>query len=141
MKLAAGILALLLLAATVAAAATSPHTQARASLIHCRTVLARVHLGRLTRKAEPAVKRAAAAALAACADGPKLARLGQIDSDTALTQASSAELGVVQGLGDFGKYLADVAAGKTGHTKILNYSLAEISQARLLIAEALTELK
>ena len=141
MKLAAGILALAL-GAAVATAATSPRAQARASLLHCRTVLAAVHAGPVTRKAEPGVKRAVAAARAACADGAKLARLALLNnSDQAIGEASSAELGIVDGLTNYGKYLADVAAGKTGHKKILTFALEELRQANLLLAEALTELK
>jgi len=141
-KLALATLVVALAAASAAAAATSPHAQARASLLHCRTVLARVHLGTVARKMEPAVKRAVAAARPACGQGAKLARLALLnDSDQAIKQASDAELGVVEGLCNFGKYLADVAAGKTGHKKILNFALEEIRQAKLLLASALTDLK
>jgi hypothetical protein len=125
----------------MAGAAAGPHAQARASLLHCRTVLATLHAGPATRKTVPALKRAVAAARAACNQGARLSRLGEVNSDRALMQAGDAELGVLDGLSNYGKYLADVAAGKTGHTKILNYALEELRQAKLLIAEALTELK
>jgi hypothetical protein len=125
-----------------ATAASNPHAQARAYLLKCRTALAAVHFGPVTRKTEPAVRKPFTAAVAACNAGKKLEALAFANgAEQALTQAANAELGVADGLQNYGKYLTDVAAGKKGHTKILNYAVEEIRQARILIGVALSELK
>ena len=47
---------------------------------------------------------------------------------------------MVDGLANFGKYLADVTSGKGSPAKILAYSTGEIGQGGVLLAQARLEL-
>jgi hypothetical protein len=137
------LVALCLLAGSSSAAlGASPRAQARSYLNHCKTALAPIRFGPVTRKTEPAQKKLVTAAVSACGASARLKALAAANSsDKALTQAADAEFGIADGLANYGKYLADIAAGKTGHTKILNFSVEELREAKILLAEALVELK
>jgi len=139
------VLALAALAAAVlagTAAAATPRAEARADLVRCRDALAPINFTVATKAQVPRRKRFVQAAIKACADKARLQSLSNANSaDTALSEAASAEVGLADGLANYAKYLGDVAAGQTGHAKIRKYATEEIRQARLLLGEALVELK
>jgi hypothetical protein len=135
-------LVLVVASSAVAGISAGPNGQARAYLIKCRTALKAANLGPVTKQTVFGEKRRVATARSACSASAKLKALADAyPADLGVRQAADAEAGIADGLVNYAKYLADIAAGKTGHTKILNYSLEEIRQAKLLLAEALAELK
>jgi hypothetical protein len=136
------LVTLLFVAAACGRAAVTPAAQARAELTKCRVGLAAAHLGPVTAKTVSAEKRRLAVARSACGAKAKLQGFARADmANHGLSDAADAEIGIADGLVNYGKYLTDIAAGKTGHTKILSYSLEEIRQAKILLIQALAELK
>ena len=140
MKQAAGILIIALVLAAPAAA--DPHASARADLLRCRAALKLLDVARLSKQAAAAQLKPLGAAKKACAVSAALKQASYVNSgDQGLSQAYDAQVGMTDGLLNFGKYVGDIAAGEAGHAKILNYAVAEITQSKILLDDALTQLK
>jgi len=141
MKQAAGILIIALVLAAPAAAG-DPHASARADLLRCRAALKLLDVARLSKQAAAAQLKPLGAAKKACAVSAALKQASYVNSgDQGLSQAYDAQVGMTDGLLNFGKYVGDIAAGEAGHAKILNYAVAEITQSKILLDDALTQLK
>jgi hypothetical protein len=135
------VLAALVFLAVSCGGSGDPHAQARAEISNCQAALVATPIGPVTAQHVAGVKRLVAKAAAGCGATAKLRSLARKHpTDNGLGEAYSAEVAADSGLVNFGKYLADVAAGKTGHQRILNYSTEVIRQAKLLLTEALVEL-
>jgi hypothetical protein len=131
----------LLAFAGAAQAASTPHAQARTALLDCQRAIGAFHFVARTKEAEPRVRKLVLAAQSACAPKKLKALAAAHGSDDALLQAMNAVVGISDALVNYRKYLDDVAAGKTGHTRILRYAAEEIRQGRLLLTYALSALK
>ncbi len=127
---------------TVAAVSTAhPHATALAALTRCRAAVARLPFATVAKADVDAAKQRVAAASSACGAAATLTSLVRFDAtDTALQQAADAEAALADSLANYGHYLDHVADGTSGG-KILGFSVEELRQAKLLLADALTELR
>ena len=128
---------------TVAAVSTAhPHATALAALTRCRAAVARLQFATVAKADVDAAKQRVAAASSACGAAAALTRLvaGSIRPTRRLQQAADAEAALADSVANYGHYLDHVADGTSGQ-KILGFSVEELRQAKLLLADALTELR
>jgi ABC-type glycerol-3-phosphate transport system substrate-binding protein len=123
------------------AAKAHPHATALAALRRCDAAVAGLQLRTVAKGEVDATKQRIATVTAACGDVATLATLARFDpTDAALGQAADAETAVSDGLVNYGHYLDHVAGGTNGK-KIYGFAVEELRQAKLLLADALNELR
>jgi hypothetical protein len=131
-------------AATTTAVNLTPaeaHAAARKALQACQAAIEPITFTTVTKTELATVKTQVTKAKTACNQGPKLRQIAQAMAlDDALAQSSAAETALAEGVGNFEKYLVHVENGTNGKT-IFAYSMEQVRQAKLLLAEALAELK
>jgi hypothetical protein len=117
-----------------------PHATAVAALRRCRAAIAGLQFGTVAKADVDAAKQRVETASEACGDAATLNTLVRFDpTDTALAQAADAEAALADSLVNYGHYLDHVADGTSGQ-KIHGFAVEELRQAKLLLADALSEL-
>jgi hypothetical protein len=118
-----------------------PHATALAALKRCDAAVARLRFDTVAKDDVDATRKAIDTASAACGEAETLKTLVRFDpSDTSVAQAADAETAIADSLANYGHYLDHVADGTNGD-KIHKFAVEELRQAKLLLAEALRELR
>jgi hypothetical protein len=126
---------------TTGAVSADPHGEARGYLLQCRKAVNAAPIGAVARADLATARSLVAKAKAACGETKRMQAFAQAHmGDSGLTEASAAESALAAGLANFEKYLGHVAAGTNGK-RIFSFSVEQIRQGKLLLEEALVELK
>jgi hypothetical protein len=121
--------------------AAHPHATALAALQRCRAAVAGLRFGTVAKDDLDATRKVIDSATAACGEAETLQTLVRFEpNDAELGQAADAETAIADSLVNYGHYLDHVGDGTNGD-KIYKFAVEEFRQARLLLAEALTELR
>ena len=131
-----------LISSGAAVRATAPHAEAAAYVKRCQAALDKVKPGPVWKVHVARVRGRVTVAVTACNSKGRMSALAKASpSDHGLADARDGEVGALDGLANFRKYLAHVAAGESGHKRILTFSTGEIEQAGLLLDQALLALE
>jgi len=118
-----------------------PRVTARGYLTRCQAGLRQLRLVVVTKSDLDGARQQLAGVKAACGGGATLRVLAEVNpNDAALGQAAAAETAIADAATNFGHYLDHVANGTNG-TKIFKFSVEEARQAKILLADAFSELQ
>jgi hypothetical protein len=126
---------------TKAPVTPASHVKALVWVKRCHAALATLRIGRVTHKEAPAAKKLVAKAIAACDKSDDLyALLNANRADNIIDGAYQAEQLIAYGLGNFQKYVSEVAAGKKGRENILGLAQEQMNVGKTRLATALVQL-
>jgi hypothetical protein len=117
------------------------HVKALAWVKQCQAALATLRIAPVAANEAPAVKRLVEKAIVACGKSDDLNTLVNLNrADSFVDGAYLGEIVTFYGLGNFHKYVSEIAAGKKGHANILGLAQEQIKAGKERLRVAVIQL-